>query len=86
MKLYTNQDISKLEKLIPPCSGIFAIIDNKVEDYFSAMKNWKIFPLRALESSKTLGTAANICSWLMENKADRDCGTTRFIRTPKVLR
>ena len=73
MRLYTNQNISTLENLIPSSSGIFAIIDNKVEEYFSAMKNWKIFPLRALESSKTLGTAANICSWLMENKADRDC-------------
>lgn len=73
MKLYTGKDINKLTELIPANSGVFAIIDNKVEDYFSAMKNWKIFPLRALESSKTLGTAAHICSWLMENKADRDC-------------
>lgn len=73
MKLYTNQDINTLGKTIPPCSGIFAIIDNKVEDYFSAMKNWKIFPLHASESSKNLATAARICSWLMENKADRDC-------------
>ena len=73
MKLYTSQNISDLENIMPSCSGIFAIIDNKVEDYFSAMKNWKIFPLRALESSKTLATAARIYSWLMENKADRDC-------------
>ena len=73
MKIYTDKNISILENIIPPCSGIFAIIDNKVEDYFSAMKNWKIFPLRALESSKTLATAAGIFSWLMENKADRDC-------------
>lgn len=73
MKLYTGKDINKLQRLNPPCSGIFAIIDNKVEDYFSAMRNWKIFTLHASESSKSLGTVARICSWLMENGADRDC-------------
>ena len=73
MRLYTNKDISKLVKLVAPYSGVFAIIDNKVEEYFSAMRNCKIYSLSASESAKSLKTAEAIYSWLMENKADRDC-------------
>ena len=73
MRLYTGKDISKLSVFIPGNSGIFAIIDNKVEEYFSAMKNWKFITVSAKESNKTLSEAGWICSRLMEMGADRDC-------------
>ncbi|MBQ6311643.1 MAG: 3-dehydroquinate synthase [Bacteroidales bacterium] len=73
MRLYTGKDISKLNAIIPDNSGIFAIIDNKVEEYFSAMKNWKFITVSAKESGKTLAEAGRICTRLMEMGADRDC-------------
>lgn len=73
MRLYTGKDISKLNAIITDNSGIFAIIDNKVEEYFSAMKNWKFITVSAKESGKTLAEAGRICTRLMEMGADRDC-------------
>lgn len=73
MTLYTNKDINQIQKLPPEDCNVFAIIDNKVKDYFSAFKNWNIFSLSASENAKSLKTATAVYSWLMENKADRNC-------------
>ena len=73
MNIYTYKDISQLQKHIPKNSGIFVIIDNKVKDYFSSMKNWNFIPIKADEKNKSLETAGRICSRLMAMKADRDC-------------
>lgn len=73
MKLYTCKDISQVQKLVPTDCNLFAIIDNKVKDYFSAFKNWNIYSLSASENAKSLKTATAIYSWLMENNADRNC-------------
>ena len=73
MKVYTHKDISQLQTHIPKNSGIYAIIDNKVKEYFSSMKNWNFIAINAKESNKTLETAGRICSRLIALKADRDC-------------
>lgn len=76
MKLYTGKNINYLQKIIPADCNVFAIIDNKVKDYFSAFKNWNFFPLSASENAKSLKTATAVYSWLMEKKADRNCFIT----------
>lgn len=73
MKLYTQKNINQIQKYIPASCNVFAIIDNKVKDYFRAFKNWNFIGVDALENAKTLETAGQICSRLMELKADRNC-------------
>lgn len=73
MKLYTHKNINQLQKYIPKECNVFAIIDNKVKDYFKAFKNWNFIGIDALENAKTLEKAGEICSRLMEMKAGRDC-------------
>lgn len=73
MKVYTHKNINQIQKYIPKDCNVFAIIDNKVKDYFREFKNWNFIGIDALENAKTLGTAGDICSRLMEKKADRNC-------------
>ena len=73
MKLYNSNNIKDIQSHIPKNSGIFAIIDNKVKDYFTDMENWNFYTISASESLKTLDTVSGIYSWLMKNNADRDC-------------
>ena len=72
MKLYNSNNIKDIQSHIPKNSGIFAIIDNKVKDYFTDMENWNFYTISASESLKTLDTVSGIYSWLMKNNADRD--------------
>ena len=72
-KLYTFQNISQLRRLIPNNSGIFAIIDNNVEEFFTEFKDWNFICIEACEEIKSLDAVAAICSVLMEKNADRDC-------------
>lgn len=73
MKLYNSNNIKDIQSHFPKNSGIFAIIDNKVKDYFTDMENWNFYTISASESLKTLDTVSGIYSWLMKNNADRDC-------------
>ena len=72
-KIYNSVNINSLQKIIPANSGIFAIIDNKVEEYFAGFKNWNFICVDASEDIKSLEAVGKICSVLMDMHADRDC-------------
>ncbi len=73
MKLAFHNTIDHLEKYIPKNSGIFAVIDSNVKDYFCDKKEWHFIEVQATEQKKTLHTAEAIWSKLLEMKADKDC-------------
>ncbi len=73
MKLAFHNTIDHIEKHIPKNSGIFAIIDSNVTDYFCDKKEWHFIEIQATEQKKTLHTAEAIWSELLEMKADKDC-------------
>ncbi len=67
-----------LEECVRPYEHVFMVIDENVAECCGAMnmKRWredvKVLKIIASEGGKTLETVMSVCSWLLENGADRD--------------
>lgn len=74
-------DTKDLESCIKPYGSIYAIIDRNLRNNsafageimgFLQMKGIPVHEITASEQEKTLDTVMDICSWLLEEGADRD--------------
>ncbi len=73
--------IDMLEDCLRPYGHVFAIMDGSLAEYGGAMDGIigilklcgaKLMKINASEGDKTLETVMDICSWLLEEGADRD--------------
>ena len=56
-----------------PGSQFYIVTDNNVSDLYGGLfPGFPVYVLKAGEESKTLGSAADICKWLMDQGAGRD--------------
>ena len=80
-RIVTSADFRDLASCLEPYSKIYAIVDANVAQKCPALKqvadvlkrrSAKMMEVEAAEDAKTLETVMGICSWLLENGADRD--------------
>lgn len=76
-RIVTSDSIKGLGACLEPFRSIFAVIDRNVPVNAQLMeilkaKNVRIKYIVPSEEDKTLETVMDICSWLLENGADRD--------------
>ena len=76
-RIVTSDSIKGLGACLEPFRSIFAVIDKNIPVNVQLMeilkaKNVRIKYIVPSEEDKTLETVMDICSWLLENGADRD--------------
>ncbi len=80
-RIVTSGDLRDLEACLEPYRSIFAVVDRNVAENCQAVSRMmqildkhssKILLVNASEQSKTMEKVMEICSWLLENGADRD--------------
>ena len=80
-RILVAEDIEGIEQVLRPYGKVFAVMDRAVAldcpaaTVLAAVMNRKNVPgmlIRPSEEEKTMETVMDICSWLMDNGADRD--------------
>ena len=80
-RIVTSDGLKGLEDCLEPYGSVYAVMDRNVAQACPAAKELvsmlerrkvKIWLTDASEESKTMETVMDICSWLLENGADRD--------------
>ena len=76
-RIVTSDSIKDLKACLEPYRSIFAVVDRNIPVNVQLMetlkaKDAKIRSITPSEDAKTLDTVMDICSWLLENGADRD--------------
>lgn len=80
-RIVTGESVKGLDACLEPYGSIFAIIDKNVADKSAAVSqvteilkrhSSRIRFITPSEDTKTLDAVMEICSWLLENNADRD--------------
>lgn len=80
-RVVTSGNMKDLNLCLEPYRSVFAVVDRNVAEKCPAViqlveilkgRNVKIMTVTPSEGSKTLESVMDICSWLLENNADRD--------------
>lgn len=80
-RVVTSDNIKDVNRCLEPYGSVFAVVDRNVAEKCPAIiqlmeilksRNAKMMSVAPSEESKTLDSVMGICSWLLENNADRD--------------
>lgn len=76
-RILASDSMRDLGRCLEPYRHVFAVVDAKVAEHCPAVSDMipdgvKVMPVEASEETKTLDTVMDICSWLLENGADRN--------------